>query len=600
MPDLIWNEQTRLELRTALETELKEYDRELRLRGATKVAWNYQQFAVPYPSLREEMKVGAVYVRHFLEANDSFIVGLENPSHTVLFEKLFRRVLVNVATQARVSILCTRCLTRLYATCTDKIGSFDDMMLTVRMLEQASDMELQHCLLDLLNTLSLVDLNLHQLLDFEFVDVIIKYASLAHLNPDQIGNVLARATNSSLLLKDASAAEKADLATTGVSSAFSGTSGMGTGSMTTDGAGGSGSGTAIGSGAAGGSGGGSSEEEDSRQKKRSMWVPDDIACPKVWFVCPPGTIPPPQQAQKGPYRVTELLNELDSGRLEAGWYAAPSLPDSDDGSDTNFGVHVDTGRWRPITDYFQLRMQMLFPGKAVYSPAQVAFKALNMLYRLAAVHKSANSKGIAFYPIPVSKRIMSGAEHLSIFAQLLLCNNGEVVDIAASLIKGLVEYNPAANSKLYLTGVFFFATQYTGNNFTSLAKLFEATHMQQSFHDQQASVAASLPLSQRSVLGALLPTALISILVNYGHARFASIFTGEFDTPEVIWNASLRRHAVEMVQQHLSDFHGRLRQYNLSRYEYCPIPKVRAILISSSYAIYLFSYFATLLQSHLL
>jgi hypothetical protein len=552
MPDLIWNEQTRLELRTALETELKEYDREIRLRGATKVAWNYQQFTVLYPSLKDEMKVGAVYVRHFLEANDSFIVGLENPSHTVLFEKLFRRVLVNVGKSTFISTLCTRCLTRLYATCTDKIGTFDDMMLTVRMLEQAEDMELQHCLLDLLNTLSLVDLNLHQLLDYDFVDVIIKYASLAHLNPDQIGNVLARATNQTLLLKDATVSEKADLANTGVSSAFSGTSGMNS--------------------TFGEAGATTGEDEDSKVRKRTMWVPDDIACPKVWFVCPPGTIPPPAQFQKGPYRVSELLDELDSGALEHTWYAAPSTLESDD--DVSFGVHVDTGRWKPITDYFQLRMQMLFPGKAVYSPAQVAFKALNMLYRLAAVHKSANSKGIAFYPIPTSKRIMSGPEHLAIFAQLLLCNNSDVVDIGASLIKGLVEYNPSANSKLYLTGVFFFASQYTGNNFVSLAKMFEATHMSQSFHDQAASVASKLPLSQRSVLGTILPSALINILVNYGHARFASIFTGEFDTPEVIWNASLRRHVVEMVQQHLAEFPGRLRQYNLSRYEYCPIPKI--------------------------
>ena len=51
------------------------------------------------------------------------------------------------------------------------------MMLTLKMLEQSYNMELQHCLLDLLNTLSLVDMNLHQLLDQDFVDSIIKYAS---------------------------------------------------------------------------------------------------------------------------------------------------------------------------------------------------------------------------------------------------------------------------------------------------------------------------------------------------------------------------------------------------------------------------------------
>lgn len=37
LPDLIWNEQTRLELRSTLEAELKEFEREQRLRGATKL-----------------------------------------------------------------------------------------------------------------------------------------------------------------------------------------------------------------------------------------------------------------------------------------------------------------------------------------------------------------------------------------------------------------------------------------------------------------------------------------------------------------------------------------------------------------------------------
>ena len=36
LPDLIWNEQTRLELRSALEAELKEFEREQRLRGTKK------------------------------------------------------------------------------------------------------------------------------------------------------------------------------------------------------------------------------------------------------------------------------------------------------------------------------------------------------------------------------------------------------------------------------------------------------------------------------------------------------------------------------------------------------------------------------------
>ena len=132
LPDLIWNEQTRLELRSALETEIRNFDREQTLRGTKKVAWNYQQFHVRYESLRNEMQVGPIYIRYFLDAGESFLRSLENPSHVILFEKLLRRVLVNVTRNPPLSILCTRSLIRLYAVCQDVIGGFDDMLLIVK------------------------------------------------------------------------------------------------------------------------------------------------------------------------------------------------------------------------------------------------------------------------------------------------------------------------------------------------------------------------------------------------------------------------------------------------------------------------------------
>ena len=83
-----------------------------------------------------------------------------------------------------------------------------------------------------------------------------------------------------------------------------------------------------------------SENDDARVLKRSMWVPEDLDCPKVWFVAPSDNIPPPPEAQKGPFRVSELLVELDTGRLTKEWYAAPSIHDESD--DPTFAVHVDT------------------------------------------------------------------------------------------------------------------------------------------------------------------------------------------------------------------------------------------------------------------
>lgn len=45
---------------------------------------------------------------------------------------------------------------------------------------------------------------------------------------------------------------------------------------------------------------------------------------------------------------------------------------------------------------------------------------------------------------------------------------------------------------------------------------------------------------QRSVLSPLLPEAAIYYLEQYGAEKYAEVFLGEFDNPEVIWNAEMR------------------------------------------------------------
>ena len=316
LPDLIWNERTRLELRIALEYEMKSFDKEQRLKKNKKVAWNYQQFQIIYESLKDEMQVGPIYIRHFLEAGDSFFRSLENPSPLVLFEKLFRRVLVNGNNNSSLSIVCTRSLIRLYSVCWDSIGIFDDMLLIVKMLDEANNIELQHCLLDFLELLSTEENNLLQLLDENFVNSIIKYASLAHLNPDQIGNVLARLTNNVLMIKSEEVKNNSQASPTSSSSSSSSSTVFHTQNENTN-------------------NNNSIKKKDNNIKNQnishvqqkqpvqsrslSLWLPDDLSCPSVWFVAPP--VPqgrgmgirslPPVHTQKGPFRVSELKEMLD-------------------------------------------------------------------------------------------------------------------------------------------------------------------------------------------------------------------------------------------------------------------------------------------------
>lgn len=45
---------------------------------------------------------------------------------------------------------------------------------------------------------------------------------------------------------------------------------------------------------------------------------------------------------------------------------------------------------------------------------------------------------------------------------------------------------------------------------------------------------------QRSVISPIVPEALVFYLDNYGPERYAQVFLGEFDDPEVIWNTEMR------------------------------------------------------------
>ena len=382
----------------------------------------------------------------------------------------------------------------------------------------------------------------------------VKFVSLAHLNPDQIGNILARATATTLLLKESGPSTDPKFA-----------AGSGSGSLRASDDPYNANAACVAAGA--------EEQDEDRELKKSIWIPDDAACPKVWLAAAPGTNPPPLHLQQGPYHVSELLHLCEAGSIDQTWLLAPCASDDCDGE--SFASLVDTGRWQPLADYFQLRMQMLFPGKVVYAPAVVALKGLGILSRISSVHRTADCRGLPFYPVPASKRVMSEPEHLRVIAQLLLCNDIRVVDAAAELLCRLVETNSAANAKLYLTGAFYFACKYSGSNFLPLAHLFVRTHLSQSYHDGAASVARELHPGARSILANILPAALITVLVNYGAERFSSIFAGSVDTPEVIWNPELRAQLVEMIDQHIGNFAARLRQHTLSRYDYCPIPRVR-------------------------
>lgn len=570
MPDLIWNQQTRRELRIGLESEIQYIQRETEARGINKIAWNHQQFGIEYPSLENELRVGSVYMRLWLQAGEGFIKSWDEPLR--LFELLFRRFLCEMDRNTKVTVMCIRCLERLYAIHGNTIGAFPDVMILIRSMASTRSIETQHRLLSLLATIlgvqkdengdeSTINVqeNAEQLLNTESIEQLCQFVAWGHTNGVQVGNLMA-----SVLGTEYSHSGKA---------------------MLTDGS------------------DMNPQGNHSASPVQKMDPALDASCPPVWFVASTGRIPPPPETIRGPFRVSQLQKMMEDGDLSPFTLVTSSHVDSyEDNEDymhSNQQVNeaqIDTGKWRRLDQVWQLRWQLCTDGNSsgLYTPSEVALRAIRSLTRLVDLHKSLDYRGLPYYPIPIAKRIMCGLSRdtltiansdvnneqnesfLSILAQAVLCNDSQVVDQAARLLFKLMQYNEEAMAKFYLTGVYFFIASYTGSNFKALAELLHATHLKQHFRSGFAAAAdtTELPLRERSILGGLLPEGILFILLNYGVERFGEVFVGNFDTPEVIWNFEMRKHLIEMVRQHLGDFPKRLWQNTTTKFEYCPMPGV--------------------------
>ena len=318
-------------------------------------------------------------------------------------------------------------------------------------------------------------------------------------------------------------------------------------------------------------------------------APNDSGCPPLWFVASAGRITPPPELIRGPFGVSDS----NGGEQRPESYDLVTTThveeyDIDADTVTVLEAQIDTGEWKRLNQVWQLRWALCTDrsSNSILAPVDVALLALRALTRLVDLHKSLDTRGVPYLPIPIAKRILSGSyavagsesdvSPLATLCQAILCNNAKLVDQAADVLYKVCCYNERATQKLYLTGVFFFACCYTGNNFKSLSRLLHATHLEQHFRSGFSAAAdeSEIPMKERSILGQIIPEGLLFILVNYGAERFAEVFVGSADTPEVIWTYDMRKHLIEMIHQHLGDFPLRLFQNNSTEYEYCPMPGV--------------------------
>ncbi|XP_039278465.1 dnaJ homolog subfamily C member 13 isoform X2 [Nilaparvata lugens] len=229
-------------------------------------------------------------------------------------------------------------------------------------------------------------------------------------------------------------------------------------------------------------------------------------------------------------------------------------------------------RWMPLQAIPQLKWCLAAKSEPVMNESELASLILSMLIKMCEFYKSRDSNGAVIWPMPRIKRELSDPNCLPHIVQLLLTFDPVLVEKVATLLCHIAEDN-ALVSKLYDTGVFYFIMMYRGSNLLPIARFLKLTHTKQAF--KLSDEDHSSELMQRSVLGQLLPEAMIYYLENHGPNQFTKIFLGEFDTPEAIWNSEMRRFLAEKIAYHIADFTPKLRGNNRLTYNYCSIPVVR-------------------------
>ncbi|XP_071822188.1 dnaJ homolog subfamily C member 13-like isoform X2 [Apostichopus japonicus] len=226
--------------------------------------------------------------------------------------------------------------------------------------------------------------------------------------------------------------------------------------------------------------------------------------------------------------------------------------------------------WKPLHAIPQLKWCLLASGQAVMNETDLAIMVLNMLIKMCEYFPSRDGEGAIVRPLPTAKRILTEAQCLPHVVQLLLTFDPILVEKVSAVLQSICQDNPQL-PKLYLTGVFFFIMMYTGSNVLPIAWFLKYGHMKQAFKSEETK---GSDIIQNSILGNILPEAMVHFLENHSAEKFAETFLGEFDTPEAIWNTEMRRMMIEKLAAHLADFTPRLRSNTRSLYQYCPIPAI--------------------------
>ena len=585
LPDLIWDQQTRAELRDALSSELRDFLRERELAGKARISWNHSEFEVYYPSLDNEIQIGDHYVRLLFDSSGlgaGAVQELRNPAN--FFECLYRRFLRE--SRASLKALCLRAMALVHLHHASHIQPFEDIAYLLQVLATTRHAAIRDRALLLLRELVKNPANAKLILrghvargagfhaDAAF-RMLIQLMCMAHT---QEAKRSANLMQASLLLTSGDAPGETSAPAPGPSDAdarakWDAESKVRASEMAKE---------VLAA---------KEWKYRLRKQKKSDPEPDSVTVNGLKSLLEEGVIDEDtfvyatgmrtwQPLKKVPQLRWQLLAETGDDNMlerEEDFEFFSSEVDAEDGDNKARSSSTGSAPKSPVMG--ASTFEVAGEGERVLSPKQIGVTALEILETLVVLHPAVDSTEAAVVPPPRAKRVLSDRTEMPLthVAQTCLTAEPEIVDVACRLLLKVCEHNPRACSKLYLTGVYYMLMGYAGSNFLEISKLLHSTHMLQHFRSEgRETLLREGSLKQNSILGTMLPECMLCILQNYGPERFAEVFLGNFDTPEVIWTYDMRQRLIKATDQHLATLRGRLVQNIATRYdlEFAPIPTV--------------------------
>jgi DnaJ family protein C protein 13 len=177
-PDLIWNHNTRNELKEALEAEMHAFQQGLELRKERVVCWNHQELEIQYPSLADELKIGNHYPRLLFESANPQIARPKE-----FFNDMYHRFLL--VQDFNLKCQCLHGMAILYEHYAEEIGQFHDIEFTIQMLENCSHPLFRDRMIQFIGMLLRTRLNVKPFINANGLKPLVDLLPLAHLHVDR-------------------------------------------------------------------------------------------------------------------------------------------------------------------------------------------------------------------------------------------------------------------------------------------------------------------------------------------------------------------------------------------------------------------------------